>query len=503
MNLFSIVFLFLSTFTIAVSEQPGETTFGVKPSEQHLYDSKPFKCDSGSKILKQKQINDDYCDCKDGADEPGTSACDNGKFWCENTGHVGQYIFSSRVNDGICDCCDGTDEKHSHKVCEDNCWETGKETRRLQEEENERRRIGLVKKQELIEKAKLIVEENKAKLQNLKSKLDTLSIKKDQAVKNKDIEEIIEKEEKEIMNKDGYNNLIKSLGLDNVIYPRLQKMLIDFAKEQEKENELVDFLKKTTGNLDIPIIAKTETVEVDVNGDGSSDDPMDPLKKYDLDNMNSEELLAAADQILADTQKVIDDNLVDKDNNNLDSTDFEQKVDEESTEGNPSSDGSEAESDETERIKTLFATVDSNSHERPEAATARGELVVVEREFNEAEQAVKALEGDDFSGTRYGENNEYLPYKDECFEKMFQGYNYRFCFYGEAKQDTNNLGSWDGFVTEEGITKAMFKNGATCWNGPSRSLHVTLQCGSENNILDVYEPSMCEYHMKFSTPASC
>ena len=61
------------------------------------------------------------------------------------------------------------------------------------------------------------------------------------------------------------------------------EMLIDFAKEQEKENELVDFLKKTTGNLDIPIGAKTETVEVDVNGDSNSGDPMDPLKKYDLD----------------------------------------------------------------------------------------------------------------------------------------------------------------------------------------------------------------------------
>ena len=47
------------------------------------------------------------------------------------------------------------------------------------------------------------------------------------------------------MNKDGYNNLIKSLGLDNVIYPRLQKMLIDFAKEQEKENQrLKDELSK-------------------------------------------------------------------------------------------------------------------------------------------------------------------------------------------------------------------------------------------------------------------
>ena len=124
---------------LAVSEQP--TTFGVKPSEQYLYDTKPFKCDGGSKILKQKQINDDYCDCNDGTDEPGTSACDNGRFWCENTGHVGQYVFSSRVNDGICDCCDGTDEKHSHVVCEDNCWETGKEMRRLQEEENERRKL--------------------------------------------------------------------------------------------------------------------------------------------------------------------------------------------------------------------------------------------------------------------------------------------------------------------------------------------------------------------------
>ena len=86
---------------------------------------------------------------------------------------------------------------------------------------------------------------------------------------------------------------------------------------------------------------------------------------------------------------VSEENSDNKDNNNLDSTDFEQKVDEESTEGNPSSDGSEAEVDETGRIKALFATVDSNSHERPEAATARGELVVVEREFNEADQAVK------------------------------------------------------------------------------------------------------------------
>ena len=124
------------------------------------------------------------------------------------------------------------------------------------------------------------------------------------------------------------------MGLDNVIYPRLQKMFIDFARSKAKKKELVHFLRKTTGNLNIPIGSEknkaTETEEVEVKNDGSSGDPMDPLNKYDLDNMNSEELLAAADQILADTKKVIADNTDDSHSHDLDAMDSQQKVDEES-----------------------------------------------------------------------------------------------------------------------------------------------------------------------------
>jgi hypothetical protein len=32
----------------------------------------------------------------------GTSACLKGRFYCQNQGHIGASIPSSRVNDGIC-----------------------------------------------------------------------------------------------------------------------------------------------------------------------------------------------------------------------------------------------------------------------------------------------------------------------------------------------------------------------------------------------------------------
>ncbi|XP_033109090.1 glucosidase 2 subunit beta-like [Anneissia japonica] len=84
---------------------------GVRVEDKEVYRPKSvrgFRCLDGSKYIPWKNINDDYCDCTtDGSDEPGTSACEKGRFFCIGNG---EYIVASRVNDGICDCCDGTDE---------------------------------------------------------------------------------------------------------------------------------------------------------------------------------------------------------------------------------------------------------------------------------------------------------------------------------------------------------------------------------------------------------
>ncbi|ETW04865.1 hypothetical protein, variant 1 [Aphanomyces invadans] len=58
-------------------------------------------------------VNDDFCDCMDGVDEPATSACSHlptSMFQCRNEDALTLSIHSSRVHDGVCDCCDGTDE---------------------------------------------------------------------------------------------------------------------------------------------------------------------------------------------------------------------------------------------------------------------------------------------------------------------------------------------------------------------------------------------------------
>ncbi|KAJ0971643.1 hypothetical protein J5N97_019602 [Dioscorea zingiberensis] len=98
---------------------------GVSPQDEKYFEGTVIKCRDGSKTFRKDRLNDGYCDCSDGTDEPGTSACPEGRFYCKNTGDVPRILFSSRVNDGICDCCDGSDESDSGISCQNTCLKNG------------------------------------------------------------------------------------------------------------------------------------------------------------------------------------------------------------------------------------------------------------------------------------------------------------------------------------------------------------------------------------------
>ena len=88
-----------------------------------------FACDK--QLILLSSVNDDYCDCADGSDEPRTGACPDTPFVCTLPRRPQQAtVPASRVNDGVCDCCDGSDEWRSPAPCANRCTARGAPGRR-------------------------------------------------------------------------------------------------------------------------------------------------------------------------------------------------------------------------------------------------------------------------------------------------------------------------------------------------------------------------------------
>lgn len=465
-----------------------------------------FTCLDGSKTISFSYVNDDYCDCPDGSDEPGTSACPNGFYHCTNAGYHPKNIPSSRVNDGICDCCDGSDEWQNEGLCANTCTDLWRAERAIMAEKMEHQNKGYeVRKQysaqgvqKKAERQKKISDIN-AKLQEfaeieltLKSEKDALEVKENamiseakKAIALQKAEEMGDAAAMEIFTKMDANG-DGTLTADELVshkeydpYPADNVFTTSEAKSvltkgQVDASEFIEIVWPS-------VMDKSDTAKEDAG-------VVPPDEDDDDSDIDGEDL---------DGDDDFDDDDEDFDGDDDDDSDFDADEADSPPEDNKDDDSNEYEYDED--TKDMIAQATQAREELKKVTDAKDKL---QKEINEINKSLKM---------DFGPDECFQAIHHQCFEFITMEYKYKLCPFEKTTQAPKKGGSetplgrwgrWDG-PADNIHGKMMYENGQGCWNGPNRSTQVILSCGVENKVTSVDEPSRCKYVFEFSTPCAC
>uniref|UniRef100_A0A0D6QX17 Glucosidase 2 subunit beta n=1 Tax=Araucaria cunninghamii TaxID=56994 RepID=A0A0D6QX17_ARACU len=545
-------------------------TLGIPPQDEKYFLSERIKCKDGSKAFSQNRLNDDFCDCPDGTDEPGTSACPEGKFYCRNVGHTPVLLFSSRVNDGICDCCDGSDEYDGQVKCSNTCWEAGRATRDKLKKKLKTYKEGFgIRKQE-VEHAKQMMAKEKAELASLKQDEKKL---KNVVDKLKETKEAIEKaEEEERLKREKEEQRIRDAEKQTEEQERLKKE----EKEQETLQSPED-ASKYSQHLFKEVPESTgqdgnqenenhlEEAEQGVHTESTHDQTLQDSseeeghkEKDDTEGLSKEELgrLVASrwtgeypGQQAEDhkndhtVQEEHDEKVDDEESKQAEEYDDYSSEDEEVEKTNEDEDDEpENKYDEEDNLVNDDDVEDSESYlestDTPDLSTSAtlswwgklsqgfqsimravklsrvsvdmSEAARVLKDYNDLSRKLSKMQSRISTLEKklkqdHGNDGEFYTFYDQCFEHKENKYTYKICPYKEASQieghSTTTLGRWGGF--KDSYRSMEFTNGDKCWNGPDRSMTIRLKCGLRNELVDVDEPSRCEYVASLLTPALC
>lgn len=439
-----------------------------------------FNCLDGSGLYPFHYVNDDFCDCEDGSDEPGTSACSNGIFNCLNHGHIPKVLPSSRVNDGICDCCDTSDEYNSTADCLNDCKELGQQAFMFAKILQDTFLKGQEIRNEYIKKGKEKKEELQVLLDELlKKEQESLKIKNDK----QDQKENAEAKENIFLGKE------KELKKAQKRKIAVEKRVL-LEQQQQEEAEGKEAFKELDVNGDGKLTLKElkSFKRFDYDGDGEVSENEAKFFMHKKDKMSLEEFLSTGWKMMKPAFTIESEEV-------------------------PSL--SVVATEESESLSPP-ADVPNDAIDSAEKETILKDAALARKEYADADKLLRDIQADIWHVKRqlkadFGEEDEFFVLENQCFEFSEKKYLYSVCPFDKVvqmvkvNQDETLVGLWDKWNGSEGnhYTQMKFSRGASCWNGPNRAAEVLLKCGVENKVTSVTEASHCSYVFEFTTPALC
>ncbi|KAI8592754.1 glucosidase II beta subunit-like-domain-containing protein, partial [Geranomyces variabilis] len=454
-------------------------------------------------------VNDDYCDCPDGSDEPGTPACEKGFFHCLNDDHIGADIPTSRVNDGICDpqCCDGSDEYLGFVKCHNNCTEIGATYRK---EMLAKRRVvaeGEKIAREYAEFGAKAAADRTAEISILTNKIEKLD-KKGAAATSRDCctrvqeckKKVEEEQDKFLQLSDKLEALLGAVSPLGKAKPKTRRQddWVRHAYEQYADYKLQFRGDKIPPVQDLADLEKEEQKEEEVPA--STSEERNTEKPAASETPRDDSCAAAADVLasaLTDPKQVVKcaPAIVSKYAVSLYDT-------------------------VSTHLKATLGRVGSSRSAVPPPGGADVTKVaarLIEAEAVRTEATTKLAELRRLAEIDFGPAGVWEKLYRTCVTTETAEYTYEVCILDRAVQKPKNGGAQTGLGTfkrwgvrdpskataENAHHAMMYEDGDRCWNGPARSVEVTVECGLETKLLSVVEMSKCEYSARLTSPAVC
>lgn len=470
----------LSKFLLYLSASAATTSIrGVSPEQESLYkpdENGMFACLKNTDVkISMDQINDNYCDCPDGSDEPGTSACGNGLFYCKGNG---EFISTEFVDDGICDydlCCDGSDEISG--ICVDKCAEARELERQRRAAAEELLNSGKETRLKYIETATERKEALVKKANGLESEISDLQTRIGEMKANY----LRLRDEEDGVNVDPES--LEALSL-------LRKV---FNKAQKDHKELYKDLKSAVDSYNALNIAmqKMET--------GYNPNFNDPAVKEALHTWHNTPKLPPQ---IAYTPFEYDENLF-------------TKIKIQTTDGLGQRKASAMEyiSSLISGFMNSWTPVGGNYDSSSRAGSVRS--AALKESIDESKVELKNLRKELVDAQRHislgpeywGPHEIGRALEEVCLTTSKDFFILEICFFGQAtifqNRRTVNIGTSHGMKEIDGKVVIDFLNGEPCTYGIPRSLKLILECGNTHQLQTFEEPEQCAFVVSGLSPLAC